>query len=59
MKQVELSREVGITLLLFYGLGNILGAGIYVLVGKVVGIAGYFSVFFFSFSLCDRNIYGT
>lgn len=47
MKQVKLSREVGITLLLFYGLGNILGAGIYVLVGKVVGIAGYFSVFSF------------
>ena len=44
MSQVKLSREVGITLLLLYGLGNILGAGIYVLVGKVVGIAGYFSI---------------
>jgi len=47
MTQVRLSREVGAALLLFYGLGNILGAGIYVLVGKVVGIAGYFSVLAF------------
>ena len=35
-------------LLLFYGLGNILGAGIYVLVGKVAGISGYFTVFAFT-----------
>lgn len=47
MVQAKLSREVGVVLLLFYGLGNILGAGIYVLVGKVIGIAGYFSVFSF------------
>ncbi len=47
MKQVKLSREIGVFLLLFYGLGNILGAGIYVLVGKVAGISGYFTVFSF------------
>ncbi len=47
MAQAKLSREVGIALLLFYGLGNILGAGIYVLVGKVIGIAGYFSILSF------------
>jgi basic amino acid/polyamine antiporter, APA family len=47
MAEVKLSREVGVILLLFYGLGNILGAGIYVLVGKVAGIAGYFSVLSF------------
>ncbi len=47
MRQVKLSRKVGLFLLLFYGLGNILGAGIYVLVGKVAGIAGYHSVFAF------------
>ncbi len=47
MRQVKLSREIGVLLLLFYGLGNILGAGIYVLVGKVVGISGYFTVFSF------------
>ena len=48
MARAKLSREVGVALLLFYGLGNILGAGIYVLVGKVVSIAGYFSVFAFA-----------
>jgi len=44
MSKIKLSREVGFVLLLLYGMGNILGAGIYVLVGKVIGIAGYFSV---------------
>ena len=48
MAQAKLSREVGVALLLFYGLGNILGAGIYVLVGKVVSISGYYSVFAFA-----------
>lgn len=47
MSHVKLSREVGVALLLFYGLGNILGAGIYVLVGKVAGISGYLSVLAF------------
>lgn len=32
---------MGLPLLVLYGLGNILGAGIYVLMGKVAGIAGY------------------
>ena len=35
-----LKRNVGLLLLIFYGLGNILGAGIYVLIGKVAGSAG-------------------
>jgi len=47
MGEVKLSREVGLVLLLLYGLGNILGAGIYVLIGKVAGISGYFSIFAF------------
>lgn len=38
-----LRRELGLTLLTLYGLGNILGAGIYVLVGKVAGSAGMFA----------------
>lgn len=38
-----LARKLGLALLTFYGLGNILGAGIYVLVGKVAGSAGYFT----------------
>ena len=35
-----LRRDVGITLFALYGTGNIIGAGIYVLVGKVAGEAG-------------------
>ncbi|MEA3303663.1 MAG: amino acid permease, partial [Pseudomonadota bacterium] len=38
----SLKRGLGFWLLLFYGVGNILGAGIYVLVGKVAAQAGYF-----------------
>lgn len=36
----QLARRIGLGLLIFYGLGTILGAGIYVLVGKVAGSAG-------------------
>jgi amino acid transporter len=36
----KLNRTLGLPLLTLYGLGNILGAGIYVLVGKVAGFAG-------------------
>ena len=39
----ELKRTLGLPVLLFYGLGNILGAGIYVLIGKVAGAAGMFT----------------
>lgn len=39
-KAVELKRTLGLPLVALYGLGNILGAGIYVLVGKVAGFAG-------------------
>ena len=38
--QPALKRSLGLGLISLYGLGNILGAGIYVLVGKVVGTAG-------------------
>lgn len=38
-----LKRNLTLPLVTFYGLGNILGAGIYVLVGKVAGEAGYFA----------------
>ncbi len=36
-----LQRSISLPLLLFYGLGTILGAGIYVLVGQVAGLAGH------------------
>ena len=41
--KVGLKRSLGLWMLVFYGLGNILGAGIYVLVGKVAGAAGYYA----------------
>ena len=37
---MPLKRSLTLPLLTLYGLGNILGAGIYVLIGKVAGIAG-------------------
>ena len=39
----ELRRTIGLPLLLFFGLGNILGAGIYVLIGKIAGEAGMYT----------------
>jgi len=38
---IGLQRSISLPLLLFYGLGTILGAGIYVLVGQVAGLAGH------------------
>lgn len=39
--QVSLKRCINYPLLTFYGLGTIIGAGIYVLLGKVASYAGY------------------
>ncbi|MBT8127385.1 MAG: amino acid permease [Gammaproteobacteria bacterium] len=48
----RLKRTIGLPVLLFYGLGNILGAGIYVLIGKVAGEAGmYVPLAFFTASV--------
>ncbi|MBU1123582.1 amino acid permease [Patescibacteria group bacterium] len=41
--QPSLSRQLSLPLFTFYGLGAILGAGIYALVGKVAGEAGLFA----------------
>jgi amino acid transporter len=38
--EATLARRLGLGLVTLYGLGNILGAGIYVLVGEVAGLAG-------------------
>lgn len=38
-----LKRSLNLPLLTLYGLGTILGAGVYVLVGKVAGIAGLYA----------------
>jgi APA family basic amino acid/polyamine antiporter len=43
----ELKRTIGLPLLLFFGLGNILGAGIYVLIGKVASEAAMYAPFAF------------
>ena len=37
---MKLKRTLTLPLLILYGLGNILGAGIYVLIGEVAGVAG-------------------
>ena len=39
--QATLKRSLSLSLVTYYGLGNILGAGIYVLIGKVVAYSGY------------------
>ncbi|MFT7823936.1 MAG: amino acid permease [Sulfurimonas sp.] len=45
--QPRLKRSVTLPMLIFYGLGNIFGAGIYVLVGEMAGIAGMYVPFSF------------
>jgi APA family basic amino acid/polyamine antiporter len=42
-QQQSLRRTLSLPLVTFYGLGNILGAGIYVLIGKVIGAAGSYA----------------
>lgn len=51
-KKIRLNRTLGLTLVTLYGLGNILGAGIYVLVGKVAGFAGTSSALSFVIAMC-------
>lgn len=38
----ELKRTLGLTECIFFGVGSILGAGIYTLIGKVAGVSGNF-----------------
>jgi amino acid transporter len=42
-QEPKLKRSLSLTMLVLYGLGTTVGAGIYVLVGKVAGIAGLFA----------------
>lgn len=39
----QLRRVLSLPLITFYGLGTILGAGIYVLIGKIAGVAGIYA----------------
>lgn len=43
----ELKRVLSLPLVTFYGIGTILGAGIYVLIGKVAGYAGMYALISF------------
>ena len=43
----SLKRSLSLTHLVFYGLGTTIGAGIYVLVGELAGVAGYLSLISF------------
>lgn len=43
----KLKREITLIPLVFYGLGNIIGAGIYALIGEISAISGYFIPFSF------------
>lgn len=42
-----LKRTVNTKMLALYGIGNIVGAGVYVLIGKIAGPAGYLSILSF------------
>ncbi len=47
----QLKRKLTVPLVTFYGIGTILGAGIYVLVGKVAGYAGMYTPIAFLLAL--------
>ncbi len=47
---VELKRNISLSLLTFYGLGTIVGAGIFVLTGVIVGKAGIYAPLSFLFA---------
>lgn len=49
-KKPALKRVVGTWMLTLYGIGNIVGAGVYVLVGKIAEPAGYLAILAFLFA---------
>ncbi|MEQ9406506.1 MAG: APC family permease [Fuerstiella sp.] len=53
-----LRRRLGLTALVFYGVGDILGAGIYALVGEVAGMAGRLSWLSFLIALVVASLTG-
>jgi len=42
-EQVTLNRSISLPMMVLYGLGTTIGAGIYALVGEIANIAGYFA----------------
>jgi hypothetical protein len=47
---------LSLPLVVLYGLGNIVGAGIYVLIGEVAGRAGYLARIFHEGGPCTKNL---
>ena len=41
--QSELKRGLSLPLLIFYGVGTVLGSGVYILTGKIAGEAGMYA----------------
>lgn len=54
----SLKRSIGLFMLTLYGLGTILGAGIYVLVGKVALYAGLYAPIAFLLAACLAGLSG-
>lgn len=50
VEQTRLKRVISLPLLVFYGAGTILGAGIYALIGKIAGLSGLYAPFSFLMS---------
>ena len=49
-ESLTLKRTLSLPLLVFYGLGTTIGAGIYALVGELAGISGYLAPLSFLFA---------
>ena len=49
-EKTSLKRSLSLPMLIFYGVGTILGLGIYVLLGKIAGEAGMMAPFSFLFA---------
>lgn len=54
----QLQRHLGLTFLILYGVGDILGAGVYGLVGKAAGQMGYAVWLAFLASMCAAGLTG-
>jgi APA family basic amino acid/polyamine antiporter len=50
--QHTLTRALGLSAIIIYGVGDILGAGIYAIVGKIAGLAGPFAWLSFAIAMC-------
>lgn len=57
-KQPTLERTLGLWALMAYGIGDILGAGIYGLIGKVAGLAGSATWLSFAVAMCVAALTG-